>query len=329
LALPDRDPADVARMRRFISAVMRREPLPADPPSVRLLQTGHLGPTAFRMGLSERRDEYAASMVMADRRARTLREVAAHFATCGIEICLIKGSAFAGTIYPDPAERPMHDIDVLVRIERLDEAIELILGIGFRRVGFTRKLSDYYHAVVFCRGDIMFELHRSIVQRHRTQLPITSLWERSIPDPLGSGARRLDRVDDLIICALHVARHELAVPAINFVDVSRLWDRLDAREREVFHERAAAYRITRSMRAVLSMTEHLADGATGAPDVGPGSEILPSTDDVILGTKPQRGRQIAQKLLLTEGARERLGLGFAWVAAIVEGWWRGRTFDQR
>lgn len=326
--MPDRDVDDLGRARSFVSAVLRAA-TPAVVPSVVLLQTNYLGPMAYRRGVTERRAEYAASLIMADRRHRTLREVTARFASRGIELVLIKGAAFAGTIYPDPAERPMHDIDVLIRIERLPEASRLLLELGFERVGFTRKLSAYYHAVVFRRGDIMFELHRNIVQRFRTRISVEALWERSTPDPLGSGARRLDPIDDLLICTLHIARHELAVPAINYVDVRRLWDRLTEDQHARLRARAADYRVTRAVEAVLQMTELLARGASAAPSVGVGSRLLLTTDDVLLGVKPRRARQIGQKLLLTEGARERLGLGFSYVAAIAEGWYRGRAERQR
>jgi len=321
------EPDDLERMRALVVAVMHGQPL-RDAPSAELLQTNHLAPIAYRMGVAACRNEYAASMIVADRRRRTLAEVIETFAKRRIEIALIKGCSFIGNIYPDPAERPMHDQDVLVRVERLDEAMRCMLDIGFERVGFTAKLSGFYHAQVFRRGDMMFELHRHIMQMHRTRLPIDDLWQRSILDPQGSGARRLDRVDELLICALHIARHELAVPAINYLDVWRLRQRFTEEQRALLDERAREYRVERSIAAVFSMTDHLAAGRRGVPAIGVGSTVLPTTDDVLQGVHPGRARQIAQKLLLTQGTRERLGLGFSWIAAIVDGWRRGRTFDE-
>ena len=314
---------DVERMRAFVRAVLTGGPLPANPP-IDLIRVNHLGPLAYRMGVHELRGEYAASLIMVERRRSVVREVARAFSARGIEIALIKGSSLVGTVYPDPAERPMADVDVLVRTSRLPEAILCIKEIGFSRVGFTRKLSSYYHAVVFLRGDIMFELHRHIVQAYRTKLRIEDMWDRARPDVLGSGALRLDPIDDLLICLLHMARHELAVPAINYVDVHRMWNRLDAGARELVWTRARAYRIERSVATVLAMTELLATGARGSPGADRLSSIFPTTDDVLRGVRPRRLRQIAQKLLLTEGTRERLGLGFSYGAAIVDGWLRGR-----
>lgn len=319
---------DLEDMRAFLANVLCDRAGGPTPP-LAMVKANHLGPIAYRRGVRELRAEYAASTIMADRRARTLREVVRAFGKVGIDVALMKGISFVGNVYPDPAERPMHDIDLLVRPTQLPEAIAAILGLGFVRVGFERKLSDYYHAVVFCRGDMMVELHRHIMQRYRTRMPIAELWQRARPDDQGTGALRLDRVDELLLCILHIARHELAIPAINYVDVRRLWNRLDAAQRETLATRARAYRISRSIDAVLAMTELLASGDRGAPEIGPGSTILPATDAVLVGARPERLRQIAQKLFLTEGGRERLGLGFSYVAAIVEGWYRGRAERQR
>lgn len=315
-------------MRAFIVALFGDHAAPANPP-LELVRANHLGPIAYRRGVAELRHEYAASTIMADRRERLLHEVAATFDLPAIRFALIKGAAFIGTIYPDAGERPMHDVDVLVQTTDLPAAVECMQSIGFRRTGFARKQSGYYHATVFIRDDMMFEMHRSIVQKYRTRLHIHELWERAIPDARIPGAERLEPVDELLICALHIARHELAVPAINYLDVHRLHGKLDASARATLWTRARSYRIERSIMAVLSMTEKLATGASGPPEIGRGAPILPTTDDVLRRMHPRRLRQIGQKLLLTEGTRERLGLGFAYGAAILEGWWRERSGAQR
>jgi len=315
-------------MRAFVRAVLTDGPLPDHPP-LDLIRVNHLGPLAYRMGVAALRGEYAASAIMAERRLNLLRQIASTFGGHGVQIALIKGISQVGNIYPDPAERPMHDIDVLVRAHQLPDAIRYIKELGFTRVGFTRKLSDYYHAIVFLRGDLMVELHRNIVQRYRTRIRIDDMWQRSVLDPQGSGAQRLDPVDELLICLVHIARHELAVPVVNYVDVSRLWKRLDQAQRAVLQRRARDYRIERAVHVVLSMTENLAAGASRVPDAGRASPVFPTTDDVLRGIRPQRLRQIAQKLVLTEGTRERLGLGFAYGAAIVDGWLRSKLGDQR
>ena len=311
-------------MRRFVADILCERPM-GEPPPYELLQVGYLTPIAYRRGFARSKGDYAATLIVADRRARVIREVAATFIARGIELAPIKGAALVGSIYPDPAERPMNDIDALVRVDQLPSAIEAILSLGFERVGFSRKLSNFYHAIVFLRGDIMFELHRNIVQPYRTNLRIADVWARSTIDAATRGIRRLEPIDELLICAVHMARHELAVPAINYVDISRLWKRLSPSDQASARARAEEWRVARAFAAVLAMTENLAHARIGSPDVGAGSSILPTTDDILLGLKPKRARQIAQKLLLAQGTRDRIGLGFVTVAAIVDGWWRARS----
>ena len=310
-------------MRAFVAAVLTDRPMGEEPPR-ELLPIGHLAPIAYRRGMQSAKADYAACMVVAARRRKVLEEVIVALTKRSIDIAVIKGCAFVGTIYPDPAERPMNDMDVLIRRAQLPDALELVQALGFQRVGFDRKMSDFYHATVFLRGDVMLELHRNIVQPYRTAIPIDDVWARTTIDPAGVGERRLDRVDELLICAVHAARHELIVPAINYVDVARLWNRLTDEQRATFWTRAKQWRVARAVAAVFAMKDNLAAARADAPDVGLGSRILPTTTDVLLGNQPKRARQIAQKLLLAQGTRDRIGLGFVTVAAIVDGWWRAR-----
>lgn len=310
--------SELERMRAFVAAVLSGGVAPVDPP-IDLVQRAHLGPLAYRMGVTALRHEYAASMIVAERRCLLLDEVAGALRSAGVRSAPIKGIGFVGNIYPDPAERPMHDIDLLVPAALMHVALRTMTSLGFERVGYSRKLSGYYHALAFARDGMMVELHRNIVQHGRTSLRIGDLWRRTTSATDAGGAERLDRVDEALICMLHIARHELAVPAINYVDVARLWKRLDAAQRTTLAERAEAYRVARAIAAVRSMTELLASGTRGRPDIGIASRILPSTDDVLLGHRPPRARQLGQKLVLVQGPRELMGLTFAWATAIASG----------
>ncbi len=63
-----------------------------------------------------------------------LAEVLAAFAAAGIDVRVLKGSALAHLDYPDPQHRPTGDIDVLVRGEQIDAAIELFVREGATRL---------------------------------------------------------------------------------------------------------------------------------------------------------------------------------------------------
>jgi hypothetical protein len=310
-------------MRAFVAAVMRGDHPPARPPPAHLIERNHLGPIAFRLGDGRFRGEYAASSIMAARRAGLLAEMTAALVARGVRVALVKGIAYAGTIYPDPAERPMHDIDLLVPRRDFPEAMRCMAALEFARIGRIRRRSRYYHAIELARDGLRIELHRSMVQHYRTSVRMGDVWRRARPDPGAGGAERLDPVDDLLLCMLHIARHELAVPALNYVDVSRLWDRLDAGARDELAGRATEYRVARAVSAVRSMTELLAEGRPGRPAIRGGS-LLPSSDEVLAMEPQVRLRQIGRKLVLSEGIREALGLGLAWGTVLVDGWRRDR-----
>jgi hypothetical protein len=290
-----------------------------------LVRANNLGPLAYKLGLANCRDEYAASSLVANRRAVLLHHIARLFAAHSVWAAPLKGAAFAGTIYPDPAERPMNDIDLLVPPKQLARAMRCMLDLGFERVGMSRKLSGYYHALVVRRDDMMVELHRNIIQPYRTNIRTGEMWERATPHPQLEGAYQLDPVDQLLLCIVHIVRHELAVPAINYVDVFRAHAALDDAQRALLEVRAADAMVARGVKAVLSMTRMLADEQRGRPSMGPASIVLPTTDDVLLGTRPTRSRQIATKLFLVEGPRELAGLGFVYFKTYLDGVWRTRS----
>jgi hypothetical protein len=48
----------------------------------------------------------------------------------GIPALLLKGAALVETVYPDPAQREMLDLDILVPGEQLDEASSVLTPLG-------------------------------------------------------------------------------------------------------------------------------------------------------------------------------------------------------
>ena len=65
--------------------------------------------------------------------ARRLAESLDVLEEAGLEAMVLKGGALAHTLYPDPGERPMADLDLLVRPERGEEARRALASAGWRR----------------------------------------------------------------------------------------------------------------------------------------------------------------------------------------------------
>jgi hypothetical protein len=64
-------------------------------------------------------------------RQRVLAEVVSAFATAGVEVMLLKGSALWRSVYGDAVLRPMRDLDVLVRAQDAETAARVLEPLGF------------------------------------------------------------------------------------------------------------------------------------------------------------------------------------------------------
>jgi hypothetical protein len=202
-----------------------------------------------------------------------------------------------GRIYEDPAERPMSDVDLLVPPHLHARAERVLRRLGFWRVGSPRQQSRLHHAVGYKRKGASIDLHRSIVQPWRSRVDVDALWQRAVP--ISAGLWRLDPVDEAVIHLGHIARHELMVPVINYVDAARLLDRVD---RAAVEERARAFRLGRGVHAALAMTDAI---TRGAPLAG---RVLPSMQEVFAYGRVWRPLQVLRKALLVDGPRELVGL---------------------
>lgn len=89
----------------------------------------------------------------------------------------LKGAALAGKLYPDPATRPMSDLDLLVRPQQLRPGLGVLRRLGYSLENFT------YHAVLW--GAAPVELHWSLpyAEQPRRQPPEPWFWETSSQQP--------------------------------------------------------------------------------------------------------------------------------------------------
>jgi Uncharacterised nucleotidyltransferase len=156
----------------------------------------------------------------------------------GIETLLLKGAALALRHYPEPATRPMSDLDVLVPASRVQEAAALLASAGFAPhagiPGRARLVTS--HAMPFARGPgLVLDLHWHVFYECRWPDADDDLW-RAAEDVelLGTRSRALGAADQL----MHVISHGLrwsVVPSIRWVPDAVMvvrhspgldWDRL-------------------------------------------------------------------------------------------------------
>ncbi|GMR22034.1 MAG: hypothetical protein BMS9Abin37_0360 [Acidobacteriota bacterium] len=152
-------------------------------------------------------------------------------------LCLLKGAAFTGSLYPNPASRPMADIDVLVHPGELAAWESEVEALGFRHHDASDHATCFRHR----HTGVFLELHRSLTSSNDYfGIDTASLLERSLP----SGAlRTLSHEDHLMHLCLHASfQHGYRQAAVNACDAHRLVARPEF-DRELFLARVDTARL--------------------------------------------------------------------------------------
>ncbi len=153
------------------------------------------GPVESRL-----RGEYAKSAARAHGQDAVVRDLCGRFADAGVRSILLKGAALRRHLYPDPALRPMMDIDLWVHpadVEAADTAL--------RAAGHARRDADaaweamrrfgLEAAYVDSAGTLSVEIHWGLEQYERYRgaagVDPDRLWAGSRPDPADPSARFL------------------------------------------------------------------------------------------------------------------------------------------
>jgi hypothetical protein len=111
--------------------------------------------------------QYFASASDAAARYRALDLVLAVFQAARVPVILLKGIVFAKSLYPEPALRPMLDIDLLVQQKDQAAAAQALAEHGFTQPyrDFDRALSEQagHHDHFHGPDDVSIELHWSLI----------------------------------------------------------------------------------------------------------------------------------------------------------------------
>lgn len=114
----------------------------------------------------------------------------------GIEPLLLKGAALAYTVYGSFAERPMRDIDLLVRVDRVNDARAIMLELGWvldAELPGDKSYSAHHHLPPL--RDVSgqrLEIHRALLpEGHPFLFKEDEIWSASLPIRVGSGHARV------------------------------------------------------------------------------------------------------------------------------------------
>ena len=133
--------------------------------------------------------------------AEAASRLLAAFARAGLPVIALKGLALAETVYPNPALRPMEDLDILVRTGDLPAAVRILTEAGYREAwhGFP----DFQQA----DGLVDVDLHTALL--HEGEIP-TRLGAQAIAtDELWAAAQlaTIAGVSGLILSPSHQLLH--------------------------------------------------------------------------------------------------------------------------
>lgn len=267
----------LAKMFALVRDLSARREVTEIPASRWLVHRHSLGALAALAGVSQLRDELAASTVRWIALTGEMPPLVRRFNDVGIGVAPIKGLAYAAGLYEHPAARPMTDVDLLVQ-PGCDAAARRVLD----RAGFRLRFDiPMHHSSTWERGAITLDLHRSILPTGRGRLALDEIWARTRPG-WPEGARRLESTDELVFHLLHMVRDRLCGPLIQVVDAARLLEHASVRDAL---DRAESWRVDAAVAAAATYCVAILD-ETRMP------RLAPSEREVLFSWQPTRARKL-------------------------------------
>lgn len=145
-----------------------------------------------------------------------LQRILKMLAGAGLPVVVLKGAYLAHGIYPDPALRPMGDVDLFVRREELAKTVEILEALGYhtsRPFWIEDECAVRHHLPAFSQpGQPIIEVHWSLVAPAQAltrsiKMDLEGVWERIRPLTLaGVPAYGLAPVDLVAHLCLHTCR---------------------------------------------------------------------------------------------------------------------------
>jgi hypothetical protein len=254
----------------------------------RLRQAGVLArlPAEFSGAL---RGMYYNAAGDAELHRRELADVLAVLDAAGVTPVLFKGAVLAYTAYPDPACRPMGDLDLWIDLEAMSRAQAALEGLGYvqrlkaeRPVALQAQREGEIQLVGRTPGSGLIELHWGVFAGewlHRAAaVDDGGIRGRAVFVTIaGRPALMLAPEDAIIQLAAHLAvNHQMAAPGLRgLLDVALL-ARSQPVNWQAVAERARGWRVAAATWLVLD----LADALFGLPDAA-----------AIAGLRPRRMRR--------------------------------------
>ncbi|MCH7701290.1 MAG: nucleotidyltransferase family protein [Planctomycetes bacterium] len=157
------------------------------------------------------------------RMMRLLERIAARFSEADVPLMVLKGAALHLTLYEEPDDRAMADLDLMIRPEDVDKAFHLLEGLGgLRGEPLVREdfFPRFHYEIEYTIGTIYpvkIDLHVRPFRplRYGRLVPVDALWDRAELVSIGRANILVPAADDMLV---HLAAH-----AAVHGDIHRKW----------------------------------------------------------------------------------------------------------
>jgi hypothetical protein len=155
--------------------------------------------------LSNLRKEFLAAVRMAELRREQAAELLGTLAGKSISVMPLKGLWLAEHVYEEPAVRPMHDLDILVKKQEQGTAVDVLQQLGYQEVGRGDAKHRFFQHPSW---PLPVELHVRVDNEVQGGLDPDSIWENATPSTTAGQPCLAPSLDDLIlILTSHILIH--------------------------------------------------------------------------------------------------------------------------
>lgn len=182
-----------------------------------------------------------------------------NFESTGIDVIALKGVYFAENHFGHIGARATSDIDLLIHLQDLNKAIEIIKTLGFTveeeqvpghfHCSFSKKLFGSFMPLVV-------ELHWNIVKENTSQFNINDLWEQAQQVSQSKYIKELSPNHLFYMICLHGWRHNLDSTKY-FIDIIQLIYKLGGKiDYDYLLKLAALHKTLKRLKRTLSIVYH-------------------------------------------------------------------------
>ncbi len=171
---------------------------------------------------------------------RALEAVAQRFEGAGIEALAVKGIVTASTLYAEPSERPMGDVDLRIRPQDFARAARVARDAGWR-IG---EWKPGYKAFVLNMGGLGVDVESFIGAPGLCALSIDEMLSRATRGVAGLDVRIPELHDHAVLICVNVFKDKLALAAPWALEDARRIVETKGFDEDLFVDRARRAKIT-------------------------------------------------------------------------------------